>query len=100
MIRKKQLQAALDRQAAGGNQLRLKQILINIKMVPTDKLQKVLAWVIAEEVLELFTWSSIRWDFIRGDPPLDVFDSKNLQAHVTLKPKHLTQKTEHQTTKL
>src|SRR5581483_8725575 len=100
MLTEQQLQAALDRQAAGDHQLRLGQILIGMGIVPADELQKVLAWVTAEEILELFTWSSHRWDFIRGDPPLDVFDSEDLQARVALKPERLVQEAEKRKTEL
>src|SRR5277367_6249277 len=52
MLTEQQLNAALERQAAGGHQLRLGQILIGMGIVPADELQKALGWQIAEEILE------------------------------------------------
>jgi tetratricopeptide (TPR) repeat protein len=89
MLSEQQLQTALERQAAGGHQLRLGQILIGMGIVPADELQKALTWQIAEEILELFTWPTIRSDFVRGDPPLDIYESEDLQARAALEPKKL-----------
>ncbi|MBI3724119.1 hypothetical protein HY251_09230, partial [bacterium] len=86
MLTEPQLQAALERQAAGRHQLRLGQILVGMGIVPEAELMNALRFQIAEEVLELFTWSSVRSDFIRGDPPLDIFEPEDMQSKVALKP--------------
>ena len=54
-----------------------------------EELEKALKFQIAEEVLELFTWSSVKWDFVRGEPPLDVFEPEDLQSRVALSPERL-----------
>jgi tetratricopeptide (TPR) repeat protein len=95
-----QLQAALERQAAGQYQLRLGQILIGMGIIPADELEKALKSQIAEEILELFTWVSFKSEFIRGDPPLDVFEAEDLQARVLLEPKKLVTEAERRTTEL
>ncbi len=100
MLNEQQLQTALERQAAGGHQLRLGQILIGMGICPADELQKALTWQIAEEILELFTWPTLRSDFVRGDPPLDIYESEDLQARAALEPKKLVLEAERRANEL
>jgi len=86
----RQLQAALERQKAASKPLRLGEILIGMGIVLESDVHQALAYQIAEEIFELFTWPEIKSEFFRGEPPLDIFESEDLQARVSLSPVQLT----------
>src|SRR5207248_9764248 len=90
MLTEAQLQSALERQKAGRHQLRLGQILIGMGIVPESDLTKALRTQGVEEILELFTWPSLKSEFHRGDVPLDIFDQEDLQNRLGLEPAKLT----------
>ncbi|MCA8924406.1 MAG: tetratricopeptide repeat protein [Planctomycetes bacterium] len=81
-----QLEAALERQKAANSNLRLGEILVGMGIVLESDVHQALAYQIAEEVFELFTWPEIRSEFYRGEPPLDIFEVEDLQARVSLSP--------------
>ena len=81
-----QLEAALERQKAANSNLRLGEILVGMGIVLESDVHQALAYQIAEEVFELFTWAEIRSEFFRGEPPLDIFEVEDLQARVSLSP--------------
>ena len=84
-----QLLAALERQKAANRPLRLGEILVGMGIVLESDVHQALAYQIAEEVFELFTWPEARSEFFRGEPPLDIFDPEDLQARVSLSPVQL-----------
>ena len=84
-----QLLAALERQRAATRPLRLGEILVGMGIVLDSDVHQALAYQIAEEVFELFTWPEARSEFFRGEPPLDIFDPEDLQARVSLSPVQL-----------
>jgi tetratricopeptide (TPR) repeat protein len=85
-----QLKAAVERQKAAPAKLRLGEILIGMEIVRDEDVAKALAFQVAEEVFDCFSWSKVKSDFIRGDPPLDIFENEDLQARVSLSPIQLT----------
>ncbi len=84
-----QLRAALERQKAATGSLRLGEILVGMGIVKESDVHQALAYQIAEEIFELFTWEHIESEFYRGEPPLDIFESEDLQARVSLSPVQL-----------
>jgi tetratricopeptide (TPR) repeat protein len=86
-----QLVAALERQKAASGNLRLGEILVGMGIVKESDVHQALAWQIAEEIFELFTWPRMKTEFFRGQPPLDIFEPEDLQARVSLSPAQLTQ---------
>ncbi|MEZ6188979.1 MAG: tetratricopeptide repeat protein [Planctomycetota bacterium] len=84
-----QLDAALERQKAANANLRLGEILVGMGIVLESDVHQALAYQIAEEVFELFTWPGIKSEFYRGEPPLDIFEVEDLQARVSLSPVQL-----------
>ena len=89
-LTEEQLSAALERQRAAQNRLRLGEILVGMGIVLESDVQKALAYQIAEEVFELFSWGDASYEFFRGEPPLDIFETEDLQARVSLSPVQLT----------
>jgi tetratricopeptide (TPR) repeat protein len=85
-----QLKAAVERQKAAPTKLRLGEILIGMEIVRDEDVAKALAFQVAEEIFDCFSWSKVKSDFIRGDPPLDIFENEDLQARVSLSPIQLT----------
>ncbi|RMG09087.1 MAG: DUF4388 domain-containing protein, partial [Planctomycetota bacterium] len=85
-----QLTAALERQKAASGNLRLGEILVGMGIVKESDVQQALAYQIAEEVFELFTWPLVMTEFYAGQPPLDIFEPEDLQARVSLSPARLT----------
>jgi tetratricopeptide (TPR) repeat protein len=85
-----QLNAALERQKAASNSLRLGEILVGMGIVKESDVHQALAYQIAEEIFELFTWPTAYTEFFRGQPPLDIFEPEDLQARVSLSPIQLT----------
>ncbi|MBL4845940.1 MAG: hypothetical protein JKY65_10465, partial [Planctomycetes bacterium] len=81
-----QLDAALERQNAADNSLRLGEILVGMGIVKESDVHQALAYQIAEEIFELFTFDRLEGEFVRGEPPLDIFEREDLQARVSLSP--------------
>ena len=81
-----QLDAALERQGAADNSLRLGEILVGMGIVKESDVHQALAYQIAEEIFELFTFERLEGEFVRGEPPLDIFEREDLQARVSLSP--------------
>lgn len=84
-----QLDAALERQRAADNSLRLGEILVGMGIVKESDVHQALAYQIAEEIFELFTFERLEGEFVRGEPPLDIFEREDLQARVSLSPSQL-----------
>jgi len=89
-LTREQLEAALVRQKAASNRLLLGEILVGMGTVLESDVQQALAYQIAEEIFELFTWDRMKSDFYRGEPPLDIFETEDLQSRVSLSPVHLS----------
>jgi tetratricopeptide (TPR) repeat protein len=85
-----QLRSALERQKAASSKLRLGEILVGMGIVLESDVHQALAYQIAEEIFELFGRATLRSEFYRGEPPLDIFESEDLQARVSLSPVQLT----------
>lgn len=81
-----QLDAALERQRAADNSLRLGEILVGMGIVKESDVHQALAYQIAEEIFELFTFERLEGELVRGEPPLDIFEREDLQARVSLSP--------------
>ena len=81
-----QLDAALERQGAADNSLRLGEILVGMGIVKESDVHQALAYQIAEEIFELFTFERLEGELVRGEPPLDIFEREDLQARVSLSP--------------
>ncbi|MGE0712947.1 MAG: tetratricopeptide repeat protein [Planctomycetota bacterium] len=88
-LTQEQLDAALERQRAASNSLRLGEILVGMGIVKESDVHQALAYQIAEEIFELFTWDEIEGEFVRGEPPQDIFEREDLQARVSLSPVQL-----------
>ncbi|MCW8141776.1 MAG: hypothetical protein KIT58_22955, partial [Planctomycetota bacterium] len=89
-LTEEQLRSALERQKAAPTKLRLGEILVGMGIVLESDVHQALALQIAEEVFELFGWPRLRSEFYRGEPPLDIFESEDLQARVSLSPVQLS----------
>ncbi|MCO5166925.1 MAG: tetratricopeptide repeat protein [Planctomycetes bacterium] len=89
-LTEEQLQSALERQRAASAKLRLGEILVGMGIVLESDVHRALAYQIAEEVFEMFGWPRLRSEFYRGEPPLDIFESEDLQARVSLSPVQLS----------
>jgi tetratricopeptide (TPR) repeat protein len=85
-LTEEQLRAALERQRAASSRLRLGEILVGMGIVLESDVHQALAYQIAEEVFELFNYDQLKSEFYRGEPPLDIFESEDLQARVSLSP--------------
>ncbi len=89
-LTEEQLRSALERQKAASSKLRLGEILVGMGIVLESDVHQALAYQIAEEIFELFSHQRLRSEFYRGEPPLDIFESEDLQARVSLSPIQLT----------
>lgn len=91
MKRRKIIEADLDKALRRHRQTgeKLGKCCVALGLIREEDIREALAFQAIEEVTDIFTWSSPRSEFHRGEPPLDVFDFDDLASRLRLSPEAL-----------
>ncbi len=91
-----ELRKALNEQTKSPGE-KLGHVVRRLGLADAEDVREALAFQVAEEAFDLFTWPRVRGEFIRGDPPLDIFDPDDLAEPVSINPMELAQEAEQRT---